>query len=79
MVIITRTTPSWNGKPPAQLHINILLYCKACIFRVHVLFAFCRVKLFATWIFREWANITYSVKKKEHFIDGRNIGYSAII
>ena len=53
-------------------------YCKACIFRVHVLFAFCRVKLFATWIFREWANITHSVKN-EHFIDGRNIAYSAII
>ena len=38
-------------------------YCKACIFRVHVLFAFCRVELFATWIFCEWANITHSVKK----------------
>ena len=36
-------------------------YCKGWIFSAHELFLFCRVKLFATWIFREWAIITHSV------------------
>ena len=59
------------------LMVSQLIYCKAWIFRAHELFVFCPVKLFATWIFREWGNITYS-EKNYHFIYGRNIGYSAI-
>ena len=42
-------------------HCYVFGYCKPWIFRAHELFAFCRVQIFATWIFSDWTHIMHNI------------------
>ena len=42
-------------------HCYVFGYCKPWIFLAHELFAFCRVKIFATWIFSDWTHIMHNI------------------